>query len=168
MSDAFPAVVTVSLKDATPGSIIRIGRHDGCKVALATDQIVNNVRSFVWLNPGIQNKPYAIFAENWRNDPSVLQYISTARFELGSGDNDLDPIGRNVWDASGVIVSIGTELFIRAAPFDDFYDRCKLVNIRDGSVYSGELPSTLWTFLSWQLWIRSPDQTADFMLTEFP
>lgn len=166
MADAFPLVATVSLKDATPGSIVRIGRSDGSKLALVTSEVVNDVRSFVWLNPGFKNKPSVIFAENWRDDSSVLQYKSPTRFELGSKDNDLDD-GRNAHETAGPIVSIGDGLYIRAVPFDDFRGWNKFVNIRDGSIYSGERPVFSWSFLSWQLWIRDPRSLADFMLTEF-
>ena len=166
MTDAFPLAATLSLRDATPGSIVRIGRSDGCKIALVTAEVVNDVRSFVWLNPGFKNRPAVIFAENWRNDPSVLQYTSTTRFELGSRDSDLD-FGRNAYETVGSIVSIGDGLYLSAAPFDDFSGWSKLVNIQDGSVYSGDRPTLPWSFLSWQLWVRSSKPAADFMLTEF-
>lgn len=164
MSDVFPNLATVSLNEAQPGSIVRIGRYDGCKIALVTNHIANNVRSFVWLNASFQNKPPVIFAENWRNDSTVLQYASNVRFELG---HKQDPTGHNTWQMPAVIVSIGAQLFIRAAPFDHFDGGYKLVNLQDGSVYSDQPPSSLWTFLSWQLWLRDPEQRRDLMLTEF-
>jgi hypothetical protein len=167
MTDSFPCVSTVSLRDADPGSIIRISRHDGSKLALVTDQIVDDVRSFVWLTPNFQDKETVIFAEKWRNDPSVLQYSSAVRFELGTTDAELDPIGRNSWETAGVIVSIGDSLLIRAAPMDSFYGGYKLVNIRNGAVYSDRPPETLWTYLSWRLWIRDPSKRCDVKLTEF-
>ncbi|MHC1946491.1 hypothetical protein IF803_19085 [Bradyrhizobium sp. UFLA06-06] len=167
MSDVFPSFTVLPLKDALPGSIVRIGRYDGCKIALVTNHVVNGTRSFVWLNPGFKNRAPVIFAENWQNDSPVLQYTCEARFELGMADDDIDPSGHNVWETAGVIVAIGDELFIRAAPYDDFYAYLRLVNVRDGSVYAGELPRGLWTFLSWQLWIRDTAKAGHFMLTEF-
>ncbi|WP_130582409.1 hypothetical protein [Bradyrhizobium sp. Leo170] len=165
MVDVFPAPSTVSLKDATAGSIVGIARYDGVKWALVTDHSSNGVRSFVWLNATFQDRSPVIFAENWQNNPSVLQYASNARFEL---DDKLDPTGHNSWETPGVIVSIGSELLIRAAPHDNFYGgNYRLVNIRSGSVYSDPLPNPLWTFLSWQLWQRDPERRHDLKLTEF-
>jgi hypothetical protein len=166
MCDSFPAVETVSMKDAEPGSIVRISRYDGPKLALVTDETVNGVRSFIWLNPNFQNKPTVIFAENWRTDPSVLQYKTKPRFELGTADGEIDPTGHNSWDVIGVLVSIGNDLFIRAAQ-EEFYGRYKLINVRTGSIYSDRLPDTLWTFLSWQLWLRDPIKQCDALLTAF-
>lgn len=148
MNNAFPSVSTVLLEDATAGSIIKIARSDGAKLALVTDHFVNGTRSFVWLNPNFRDRPAVIFAQNWRNDPSVLQYLSNTRFDLGSANEELDPSGRNYWQTPGVIVSIGDQLFIRAAPQDDdFYGGTKLVNIRNGSVYSDRPPDTLWAIV---------------------
>ncbi len=167
MNDVLPMVSTVSLKEAEPGSIVKIARSDGPKLALVTDHFAGGVRSLVWLIPNFQNRPPVIFAENWRNDSSVLYYGSNIRFELGTANDELDPNGRNFWETPGVIVSIGNDLFIRAAPQDEIYDMHKLVNVRNGSVYSERPPNSLWTFLSWQLWIRDPVAHCDLMLTEF-
>jgi hypothetical protein len=167
MIDVFPALSTVSLMDAAPGSIVKIVRSDGIKLILVTAHVANGVRSFVWLNPNFKNRPAVIFAEKWQNDPAVLQYVSDVRFELGTADEELDPSGRLSWETPGVIVSIAGDLFIRAAPEDPFYGQYKLINVRNGSIYSGHPPNSLWTFLSWQLWIRDPVGDRDFMLTEF-
>lgn len=157
----------MSIKDAEPGSVVKIARHDGSKLALITDHITNDVRSFVWLNPNFQNKPPVIFAENWRDDPSVLRCGPNVRFEIELADKTIDPSGRRAWETAGAIVSINQDLFIRAAPEDLFYGNYKLVNIKSGALYSGRLPSTLWTFLSWQLWIRDPAGYCNLMLTKF-
>jgi hypothetical protein len=167
MADVFPALATISLIDAEPGSIIKIGRFDGPRLALVTDHIKNGVRSFVWLNPNFQNRPSAIFAENWQNDTSVLQYCGNVSFDLEIGDDGLDPGGRHFWETPGVLVSIGNDLFIRAAPEEEIYGRHKLINVRNGSVHSGRTPDSLWTILSWQLWIRDSLGQRSFMLTEF-
>lgn len=167
MADSFPTVETVSMKDAQPGSIVRIARYDGPKLALTTDEIVNGVRSFVWLNPNFQNRPTVILAENWQNDPLVLRYKTELRFELGTADNEIDPTGHNSADIVGALVLIDSDLFIRAVSGEEFYGRHRLINIRSGSIYSSRLPNTLWTFLSWQLWGRDPMKSHDFLLTEF-
>jgi hypothetical protein len=167
MSDLFPSVSTVSLKDAEPGSIVRISRHNKSKFALVTDHVVDGTRSFVWLNPDFPDMAPVIFAEKWRNDPSVLQYQTDIRFELGTTEDEIDPTGRRSGEMAGAIVSIGSDLFIRAAPEDQFYGRYILVNVRNGALYPDRLPDTMWTFLSWQLWIRDPLTRADLMLTEF-
>jgi hypothetical protein len=167
MADVFPTLSTISLREAEGGSIVGIPRHDGVKLVLVADRLANGVRSFVWLNPNFQDRPSAIFAENWRNESSVLQYGPNVRFELGTSDDELDPTGRNSWEAPGVIVSLGGDLFIRAAPDDEIYGRNKLVNVRNGAVHSTNLPDTLWTFLSWQLRIRDPLKHCDIKLTEF-
>lgn len=164
--DVFPFFKTVSLLDAKPGSIVRIARNGASKVVLVTDHITNGVRSFVWLNPGFRDRPPAIFAEKWRNDPSVLQYANEHRFEFGTEPNELDPTGRNSWRAPGAIVSIADDLFIWAALEENEFGRPKLVNIRSGSVHPDALPETLWTFLSWQLWIRDPLARRDLMVTQ--
>ncbi len=167
MNDVFPAISEVSLKDAEPGAIVKIARFDGPKLALVTDQLANDARSFVWLNPNFPNKPPVIFAEKWRNEPSAMCCGRAVRFELRLADELIDPTGRNSWETAGAIVSIGQELFIRAAPEDPFYGQYRLVNIRSGAVYSDRPPNTLWTFLSWQLWLRDPTKHCDLMLTEF-
>jgi hypothetical protein len=136
MSDVFPAPSTVSLMDAAPGSIVKIMRSGGPKLALVADDVTDGVRSFVWLNPNFQNLPAVIFAEKWQNDPSVLEFGSNVRFELGTTNEELDPRGRDSWETPGVIVSIANDLSIRAAPQDQFYGSYKLVNIRNGSVYA--------------------------------
>jgi hypothetical protein len=94
MNDVFPAVSTVSLKDAEAGSIVRIMRSDGPKFALVADHFSNDTRSFVWLNPNFKDRPAAIFAEKWPIDSDVLQYRSNARFELGTANDDIDQRGR--------------------------------------------------------------------------
>jgi hypothetical protein len=168
MVSAFPSVSTVSLKDAQPGSIVSIARHDGPKLALVADHFVDGLRSFVWLNPNFRDRPPVIFAEKWQNDPAILQYEAAAiRFEFGTKSEDIDPRGRNTWETPGVIVSINRHLFIRVAPQDPFYGNFRLVNIVDGSLYSDRPPDTLWTFLSWKLWVRDSLKRSDFMLTEF-
>jgi hypothetical protein len=167
MNDVFPMVSTVSMKDADAGSVVKISRAGTAKLALVTDHLANGVRSFVWLTPNFDNRPPVIFAENWQNAPSVLCYGSNIRFELGAAENELDPTGQHSWDMAGAIVSINGDLYIRAAPQDAFYGSHKLINIRNGSVYAERPPNSLWTFLSWQLWIRDPARHRDLMLTEF-
>jgi hypothetical protein len=167
MATTFPSITTTSMIETEPGSIVWIARHDGLKLALVTDHIVNGVRSFVWLNPNFPNKPAAIFAEGWQNDPSVFCFGHDTRFELGLDNDTISPNGRSHWDTPGVIVSINDALFIRAAPDDQFYGDYRLVNIRDGTLYSGRPPNNLLTVLHWELWIRDPAQRADHKLTEF-
>jgi hypothetical protein len=128
---------------------------------------VNNVRSFVWITPNIAGRPPATFAENWRSEMSVLQYDSQPRFEIAHSPEHLDPIGHNFWHASGVIVSLGQSLFIRAADPDNFRDHHRLVNISDGSVYEKEPPREMWTFLSWNLVVRDPDRQSETILAQF-
>ncbi|UFZ05399.1 hypothetical protein LQG66_03530 [Bradyrhizobium ontarionense] len=167
MADFFPIFATTSLRNASPGSVVLVPRHKGPKLALVTDQIVNNARSFVWITPNFPGKPPAIFEENRRDEPSVLQFTSPVRFELKHEPDKLDPTGRDYWYTPGVIVCIGEDLFIRAVPGENFYDVYKLINIRDGTVYNGEPLSQMWTFLTWELWIRDPNKLCDKVLAAF-
>jgi hypothetical protein len=167
MSNFFPNVSTISLRDAQPGSIVKIARSDGPKLALVADHFTNGIRSFVWINPGFKDRPPVIFVENWRNDPCVLLFGPSARFELGTEDRALDPGDRKSWETAGAMVLVGNELFIRAAPGDDSYGRYALVSVRNGSVSFDRSPDISWTFLSWQLWVRDPLRQCDLMLTEF-
>ena len=108
-----------------------------------------------------------IFAENWRNDPSVLSYGPNVRFEIGTSDQQIDPGDHNSWETAGALVLTSNELFVRAAPEDAFYGRYVLINVRSGSVSFDRPPDNSWTFLSWQLWVRDPQKERDVMLTEF-
>jgi hypothetical protein len=167
MNDVFPPVSTVSVKDAEAGSIVIIPRSGVSILALLTDHITNGTRSVVWLNAKIKDRPAVIFAENWRNEESVLRYNGNTRFELGMADDEIDARGRNSWETAGAIVSIGDELFIRAAPQDSFYGFYRLVNIRTGIVFTDNYPSNVWSFLSWELWMRDSVAHRDLMLMEF-
>jgi hypothetical protein len=167
MNDVFPSISTVSVKDAEAGSIVRISRFDGPLLALVTDHHTKDVRSFVWLNAKTQDRPSAIFAENWRNEEAALRYNDGIRFELGMTDDEVDARGHDTWETPGVIVSIGAELFIRAGSQDKFYGSYKFINVRTGSVFPNSAPNNVWSFLSWRLWVRDPVADRDMMLMEF-
>jgi hypothetical protein len=167
MNDVFPSVSTVSVKDAEAGSIISVPRAGGSVLALLTDHLTDGVRSFVWLNAKFQDRPPVIFAEKWRNEESALCYNGNIRFELGTAEDEIDARGNRFRETSGVIVSVGDDLFIRAAPQDDFYDTYRLINIRTGSIFPDSPPSNVWSFLSWRLWVRDSVADRDLMLTEF-
>lgn len=167
MNDVFPSVSTVSIKSTEAGSIVKIPRSDNPILALVTDHLTKDVRSIVWLNAKIPQRPSIMFAENWRNEEAALRYNDSIRFELGITDNDVDAKGNKSWETHGVIVSIGDELYIRAAPQDSFYGSYRLINIRNGSVFEGYPPNDSWSFLSWRLCLRDSIANRDVVLMEF-
>lgn len=153
MNDVFPAVQTVMLADAAPGSILKIPRSGGPVMALVTDQISNDTRSVVFLNARLSDRPPVIFAANWRLTEPCLSYSGNIRFELGMAEDEIDINNRYWWETAGVIVSIGNQLLIRAAP-TDFAFSSMLVDIRTGGVFAGAQPNSVWNFGSWTLCLR--------------
>jgi hypothetical protein len=167
MNVVFPSVSTVSVKDTEAGSIVKIHRSGSQTLALLTNHFTKNVRSFVWLNAKIPERPSVMFAENWRNEDTTLRYNDDIRFELGIADTEVDPRGSKSWEAHGVIVSIGDELYIRAAPQDSFSGHYRLVNIRNGSIFEGQPPNDMWSFLTWKLCLRDSITNRDVILMDF-
>jgi hypothetical protein len=167
MNDIFPSVSTVSINDTEAGSIVKIPRSDNPILALVTDHLTEGSRSVVWLNAKIPQRPSIMFAENWRHEKTTLRYNDNIRFELGIADNEVDPRGSKSWETHGVIVSIGDELYIRAAPQDNFYGHYRLINIRNGSVFEGHPPNDTWSFLKWKLCLRDSIANHDVVLMEF-
>jgi hypothetical protein len=167
MNDVFPLISTVSIKETEAGSVVKIPRLDNPLLALVTDDVMNNARSIVWLNAKMPDRPSVIFAENWRNEEAVLRYNGNIRFDLGMADNEIDARGGKFWETPGVMVSIGDDLYIRAAPLDNFYGSYKLVNIRTGSVFPKHPPSNLWSFLSWRLYLRDSVTDREITLMQF-
>jgi len=156
MASVFP-VCGASLKDAPPGAIVRIEREDGRLIALVTDQSENNARSLVFLNAKFDRKPPVIYAENWRVEDACLLYTGNLQFELGMQGDEVSPNGHDLWRTAGVVVVIGSQLFIRAGYFDNQFGVGQLVNIQTGALFTErQTPNELWTFSKWTLWQEDP------------
>jgi hypothetical protein len=166
MNNVFPSVSTVSINDAESGTIVKLPRVHGAILALVTDHSTNGARSIVWLNSMARDRPSVLFIENWQNEESALRYNDAIWFDLGMADDEVDARGQRSWEMPGVILSIGDELFIRAAPYDAFRDQDKLVNIRTGRIFSSRPPNDMWSFLSWRLLLRDPAANIDLTLME--
>ena len=92
-------------------------------------------------------------------------YQNDLRFEISNAEKDIDVNGHNWWEQSGVIVSIGGELYIRAIMHQQF--GIHHINIQTGAVLSEKIPKNMWTFGVWSLWVRDPIRERNFQLVEF-
>jgi hypothetical protein len=167
MTDVFPPISTVSIKDADAGSIVMISRSEGPVLALTTDHFTNGVRSFVLLNIKIRGERSVIFAENWRGVENVLRFDSSVRFEIDVAAEEIDAGRNSRGETPGIIVSIADQLYIRAAPAESFRGLDRLVNIRTGSVFPEYEPNSLWSFSKWKLLLRDNFADRDIALMEF-
>ena len=141
---------------------------EGPLLALVTDHVLdNNARSFVVLNSTFPRRPSVLFAEGWRDEKYCLQYANTPQFELETDKETIDIHGHEWWHEFGVIVSINSDLYIRAAPFDAFAGRSQLVSIKSGSLFTGQIPNSAWTFSVWRLSIRGATVEQKVPLYEF-
>ncbi len=103
MSDVFPVISTVSIKEAVSGSIIMLTRHGGQLLALVTDHFINESRSLILLNKPVERGGTSVvFSEKWKNSETALSFGHHARFELGM--DELDARGSNWWETPGVII----------------------------------------------------------------
>jgi len=164
MNDVFPQVRTVLLTEAPVGSILRIPRSQTLVYALVTDQIVDGVRTVVMLNAEIPNYPKVIFAQKWRLDERYLCYDKNVRFLLSMEEECVDDYGHDWWQTPGVIVSVGNQLLIRAAPMREFGYENTLVDIQTGSVFDGAPPNGMFSFGAWQLLIEDGATKRSFEL----
>jgi hypothetical protein len=159
MNDIFPQVSTVLLAEATPGSIIRVPRYGESIIALVSDESIDEIRSIVMLNARIQGLSKVVFSRKWRlDDGPYLCYRGKIRFEIGMDPTGIDERGQHWWETPGVLVSIGDQLFIRAAPTECGYST-SLINVQTGAVFSAKPPSRSCTFGSWELCVR--DELTD-------
>jgi hypothetical protein len=166
MNEVFPQVRTVLLAEATPGSILRIPRFEASMIAIVTDHSIDGTRSVVLLNAHIPNLPSVVFAQKWRLIEPYLCYSGKIRFEMGMNTDEMDELGHEWWQTPGVIVSIGDQLFIRAAP-SEFGFRHTLINIQTGAIFAGDPPNSLFTFGNWKLSVRDDTAERSFELCSF-
>jgi hypothetical protein len=155
MNEVFPEIQTVPLAKAEPGSIAIIPRSDGPFLALVTDQPENNGRrAIVIFNTKLAGRPPVLFSQNWIADGPCLTYKTTPRFNLGTDEADIDAQGHNWSRYAGPIVSIGDQLYVRAIPFSEIDYIYRLINIRTGSLFTGQVPNSVFCFGVWQLLLR--------------
>ena len=155
MNVVFPKVRSGPITDVPPGTLIRFQRSSGSLLAIVTDQISGDSRSLVILNKPTERGPITTFIENWRNPESVLSFVDEPRFEINTNLEKCDPTGRKSWETAGVLVAIADRIFVRAYHESVFGDY-KLIDIQTGSILSGLQYQDLYSFLTWQIWIRDP------------
>lgn len=164
MSDVFPAIYSLRLANARPGSIVIFPRIDGHLFGLVTDEAIKeDCRSVVILNLNSPGYPSVIFAQSWNE--MCLCYPDACRFELSNNESDIDVSGR-WWRACGVVVSTENEILIRAFPASR-PGGFRHVNIRTGAVFSGDLPNFVATFGVWSLWLRDPLRERSIKIFDF-
>lgn len=168
MNEVFPPLHTVSTSTAAPGSIVRIPRSGGPLLAFVTDRPADKGgRSYVMLNAKIERRPPILFAENWQNVDSCLAFSGKLQFELSAELKDIDPNGNKWWEESGVIVCVGDQFYLRAAPFDGFMGNYQFANVQTGSLLTEQIPNSVWSFGVWSIWLRDTIAQRSFSIFDF-
>jgi hypothetical protein len=163
MGDVFPAIYSLKLADASPGSIVVFPRTEGHLLALVTTETAQKEgRSIVILNSKQPNYPPVFYGENWNE--MCLCYDAPLRFELSNKEEDIGTSNR-WWRASGIIVSTNREILIRASLV--YQSRWLYVNLRNGETLSSEIPGYHATFGVWSLWLRDPLREKSMKIVEF-
>lgn len=169
MNETFPRLKTVSLAAATAGAIVRIPRGGSSLLALITDEpAVEDGRAIVLLNATDQNRPRAEFVNNWGNRPGLLAYHETLRYELNMEEANIDASGR-IWSGlPGTLVSLEDEMYLQAVIFHSHFGSLRYVNVKDGSVFKGQLPNhNIWTFGVWSVCVSDSTRQQRLRLFEF-
>jgi hypothetical protein len=83
--DVFPTIYTLSLADASPGSLVILPHSMGHMLAIVTaDSTRTDARSIVILNFKEPNYPPVIYEEDWSG--ICLSYDAPLRFELSNSE----------------------------------------------------------------------------------
>jgi hypothetical protein len=169
MNEVFPRLKTVSLATATAGAIVRIPRASTSLLALVTDEpAVEDSRSFVILNATDQGRPRAEFVNNWSNRSGLLAYDEPLRYELSMAEANVDVSGRTWLGVPGALISLEDEMYLQAAIFQSHFGSIRCVNIRNGSVFKGQIPNySIWTFGVWSVCLRDPIHQQSTALFDF-
>jgi hypothetical protein len=165
MNEVFPEICSVQLGEAASGSIAIIPYPDGLLLALVTNQSVQkHLRSIVILGLNDPNYPPVVLHENWDIRSGCSYYKTPLRFEMSNKASDIST-NETWWRATGVIASIQSEFFIRAAAMER--GSYRYINIQTGDVFSGQLPTSYMTFGVWSIWLRDPLRELSVSLFDF-
>jgi hypothetical protein len=169
MNEIFPNLESVSLSAAPSGSVVKIPRfrRDGYIVLITDAPADKGSRSVVFLNADFADRPPVVFMDNYRDMDACLSYKSKVHFEVSMETKDIDATGRDWFEVTGVIVLIGDQFYIRAAPYSAFGYPYQYVNVQTGALFSQQMPNDVWTFGSWKIWIRDPIRDREFSIFSF-
>jgi hypothetical protein len=166
MNAIFPKFQTVSSASAKAGTLIKINNSQQTMALVTNGSSNEKACSMVVLTDGFGGRPPIYFAKDWQNVDDCIAF-ENIQFEINIDPKYVDERGYKCCETSGALISIHDQLFLKAAPFQQFSDSYKHANIQTGELFVGQIPSKVWTFTSWRIVTRELTSGKEIELFKF-